>query len=493
MDPSKKNYKIIQYRSTSILAIVFMLLLNSVVFTPSVDAESNQNHMDTAKIDQFMESAMERLNIPGASLGIVKGDQAVYLKGYGISDPDKSPVTSQTPFVLGSTSKSITATAIMQLVEEGKIHLETPVQHYLPWFQLADKEASSKITVKHLLHQTSGISTRDGRVSLTKGNKSIEEHIRSLHKTQLNKPVGSEYQYSNLNYDILSGIVQAVSGQSYEQYVRTNIFDPLDMKHSYTSPNDAAKGGLATGYQPVFGYMTPTKQLNHKGTIASGYLISSTEDMSNFLISQMNRGYFKDKSILSEESMKQMHQPSSSAVDGPSYAMGWSVNDNVIFHDGATENTYSFMAMDGEYGYVLLVNAMDYLVSYESLIAGVRGIVHGEELTQDDVPSAMNTHLVADLIALVALVFVIYSIYRLFKRRDKVRITGSRVFIQVLLMLIFYFTIPIAVLIYMSTIAPWPVIKLFLPGLGHLLFTLSILLLIIGGTKTILLIRSRAA
>src|SRR5512140_3007889 len=101
-------------------------------------------------IDDYIEQQMRRLNIPGVSLAIVEGDQIVHLRGFGRARPSGEAPTPQTPFFIGSLTKSFTALAVMQLVEAGKIDLDAPVQHYLPWFRVADPEASGQITVRHL-------------------------------------------------------------------------------------------------------------------------------------------------------------------------------------------------------------------------------------------------------------------------------------------------------------------------------------------------------
>ena len=100
---------------------------------------------------------MKELGIPGAALVIVQGDQIVHLKAFGTADGSGRLITPQTPFFTGSTSKSFTALAIMQLVEAGKIKLDAPVQTYLPWFRVADVKASQMITIRQLLNQTSGL------------------------------------------------------------------------------------------------------------------------------------------------------------------------------------------------------------------------------------------------------------------------------------------------------------------------------------------------
>ena len=119
----------------------------------------------------------------------------------------------------------------MQLVEAGQIDLDEPVQTYLPWFALADKEASAQITVRHLLNQTSGMSTRDGNLFWA-DQQGMEAAVRGLDRIQLTQPVGTTWQYNNLNYIIAGLIVEVVSGQSYADYVTEHIFEPLEMHHS---------------------------------------------------------------------------------------------------------------------------------------------------------------------------------------------------------------------------------------------------------------------
>ncbi len=113
--------------------------------------------IDSNAIDTYIADKMLWPRIPGLALAIVKGDQIVYLKGYGQADPSGHPVTPQTPFIIGSVTKSFTALAVMQLVEAGKVKLDAPVQRYIPWFRVADPVISAKITVGELLYQTSGL------------------------------------------------------------------------------------------------------------------------------------------------------------------------------------------------------------------------------------------------------------------------------------------------------------------------------------------------
>ena len=154
-------------------------------------------------IDTYVEQQMRRLNIPGVALAIVEGDKVVHLRGFGQARPGGEAPTPQTPFVLGSTTKSFTALAVMQLVEAGRIDLDALVQRYLPWFRVAAPQASVQMTVRHLLNQTSGLPTLPGMISLADLDDSpgaAERQARAISTLRLTRPVGAAFEYSNVNY-----------------------------------------------------------------------------------------------------------------------------------------------------------------------------------------------------------------------------------------------------------------------------------------------------
>ena len=202
------------------------------------------------EIDAYFEEQMQRLNIPGASLAIVEGDQIVHMRGFGNARPGGEAPTPQTPFLIGSLTKSVTALAVMQLVEVGKLELDAPIQRYLPWFKVADPQASAQITVRHLLNQTSGLSTASGRIPLADFDDSpnaAERQARVLATLKLSRPVGSAFEYSNSNYNLLGLIIEAASGESYADTIQTHVFAPLKMSHSYTSQAEAKQNDMAVG------------------------------------------------------------------------------------------------------------------------------------------------------------------------------------------------------------------------------------------------------
>ncbi|HSF79868.1 MAG TPA: serine hydrolase domain-containing protein [Anaerolineales bacterium] len=322
-------------------------------------------------IDAYVERQMRRLHIPGVSLAVVEGDRIVHLRGFGRARPGGEAPTPQTPFFIGSVTKSFTALAIMQLVEAGVVELDAPVQRYLPSFRVADSQASAQMTVRHLLNHTSGMSTLQGQMILSELEDSpdaTERQLRALSSLQLSQPVGSKLQYNNTNYNLLGLIIEAASGESYPDYIQSHIFDPLDMCHSYTSKAEAQKNGLAMGHRYWFGRPIPAPNLSIPlRSLPSGQLISCAEDMAHYLIAHLNGGRFRDVQILSEAGIAELHRGAVAwremGIDFGSYAMGWVSQEfgksTIVSHSGIVPDFGAIAALVPEQkkGIVLLYNA----------------------------------------------------------------------------------------------------------------------------------------
>jgi CubicO group peptidase (beta-lactamase class C family) len=369
---------------------VLALALLLPAFVQPVHAAPAPKAPDMAAIDRYVASQLETLSMPGASLAIVHGDQVVHLQGFGRADSTGRAMTPQTPTMIGSLTKSFTAVAIMQLVEQGRIELDAPVQRYLPWFRVADPEASARITIRHLLTHTSGLSGREGLINFTRDDTSpdaIERLIRGLATAELVHPVGSAYEYANVNYAIAGLLVEAASGQSYEDYVQQHIFTPLQMGQSYPSPEAARPFGLAEGHQFWFGQARPARLPYPRGMLPAGYLASSAEDMSRYLLAHLNGGRVGESQILSPESMAELHRPGFALDEGLWAGLGWGVADmdgvRVLQHSGNTNNYRSEMWLlpESGWGFVLLLNA-DNQFQRRAVVAtgeGVTALLLGQE------------------------------------------------------------------------------------------------------------------
>ncbi len=138
----------------------------------------------------------------------------------------------------------------MQLVEAGKIDLDAPITKYLPWFRTADEAASARITVRYLLNQDSGLLVYEGRQGLSENDQSdaaLENGIRQLAGVRLSQEAGQAYEYANENYNTLGLIIQAVSASSYEEYIQSEIFAPLQMSHSAAAISAPAAKDVTSG------------------------------------------------------------------------------------------------------------------------------------------------------------------------------------------------------------------------------------------------------
>ena len=381
---------------------------------------------DVASIDAFVSSQMQANRIPGLSLGIVHGTQMVHLQGFGAADATGRMVTPQTPFMIGSMSKSFTALAVMQLVEAGKVDLDTPVQRYLPWFRVADPMASARITVRQLLHQTSGIPANSENELkegfLSTGNETLEQYVRGLKTLVLDRPVGASFEYANTNYSVLGLLVQTVSGQAYETYMQQHLFAPLQMSHSFASEQDARRDGLAQGYQLWFGLPVPTTMPSPRDLLPAGYLISTAGDMAHYLIAQLNGGRFEHTAVLSAAGIAALHAPAAVMFPGTSYGMGWANGPMngvpTIWHNGSTGNFYSDMILvpQSQWGIVVLSNesGLPALLtgSVEAIAAGVMNRLVGHKPPPAG-PGVGTIYLILDSLLVLISALVLWSILRL--------------------------------------------------------------------------------
>ena len=184
--PSNSHRSVTRPRLGHARALIILLGAVYLVASPmSLGRAAANPAPDLASIDAYLEMEMREVRIPGLALGIVHNDEVVHLRGFGEAGPDGRAVTPQTPFILASASKSFTALAIMQLVESGKVDLDAPVRRYLPDFRVADEAASAQITVRHLLHHTSGLpedSAFGPMLSNDISDQALSDRVRALER-----------------------------------------------------------------------------------------------------------------------------------------------------------------------------------------------------------------------------------------------------------------------------------------------------------------------
>jgi len=285
-----KNYLVVPMLSLArkyktFVVCIFFLAGSWLSGWPIVQTQTNQP-LDLAAIDAYLQKEVATHRLPGLAVAIVEGDRILWMKGYGKARAGQ-PVTPQTQFYIGSCTKSFTALAAMQLVEQGKLDLDAPVQRYLPWFEVVDAVASAQITVRHLLNHTSGLS-ESGDPQSNLDFASLTEQAQALQLARLTAPIGTKFQYFNSNYRLLGLLIEQVSGQSYAAYMHDHVLTPLAMSHTVANP--AETSSLAQGYGQFFGLPLPRTQDFYAGSLPSGYLISTAEDLAHYLIALLNDG-----------------------------------------------------------------------------------------------------------------------------------------------------------------------------------------------------------
>lgn len=334
-----------------LLAVIF---LTGLLLPAASTSAQTGSQPDFDALDAYLQAQLTANRIPGMAVAFVKDGKVVFQKGYGEAAPGK-PVIPQTQFYIGSVTKGFTALAAMKLVDQGKLDLDKPVQAYIPWFKTADADAAAKITVRHLLNHTSGL-TEKGDPNSAAYTSTLEEQVRLLQFSKSATPPGTRFEYYNQNYRTVGYLVEVISGRPYGEFLRENIFKPLGMTRTVTDPADAPD--LAQGYSRFFGFPLPQQQIFIPGALPSGYLITSAEDMARYLIASIDNAQPDGASLLTLDSYSLLHTPPA-GIDS-SYGMGWMLDkeNGFLGHGGAISYFQAFTAMNliDRSGFVILYN-----------------------------------------------------------------------------------------------------------------------------------------
>ncbi|MEC0169527.1 serine hydrolase domain-containing protein [Paenibacillus graminis] len=304
--------------------------------------------------DEFMKTAMDKYHVPGVTLAVVKDGAVLLEKGYGYADMEaKVPVDPfKTRFSIASVSKVFTATAAMQLAEQGKLDLAADVNRYLPDSLQVDNPYQTPLTMKHLLTNTGGFANaeqREGAWSDTVPVQRVplEQTVKKLLPPLVRAP-GDAVQYSNEGFTLAGYIVERASGLSYDDYIRQHIFAPLHMDNSltYLTP-ERLNQQLAQGYSYDQGFVK-MKQ-GEVLTYPAGSIWSTADDMGKFVLAHLQGGGQGENSILRQNTAKQMHSLQYSAHPlMPGYAYGFFQNYKnpaILVHPGDTEAFSSLLSI----------------------------------------------------------------------------------------------------------------------------------------------------
>jgi CubicO group peptidase (beta-lactamase class C family) len=305
--------------------------------------------------------------LPGVAVGVVADQDLVWATGFGFADTTaKTKMTPATKFRMASHSKLFTATSVMQLREQGKLRLDDPVGKYLPWFKVTPSESDDPpITIEELLTHSSGLP-REAGAHWTTFEFPTKDELRTLMPART-APFAPEvrWKYSNLAYSVAGLVVEAVSGQTYADYVQREIFQPLGMTASSVDKN---VNGLAVGYgrRMPDGTRATNPFIDARGMGAATGVTSTVEDMAKFASAQFRKGPRGGAQILSTGSLREMHRVrvlENNWTQGN--AIGFAVRkagDKVYVSHGGSYPGYqtnTMLWLDGKVAVIVLTNADD--------------------------------------------------------------------------------------------------------------------------------------
>lgn len=302
---------VIGKNKTMLLSVfLFVVVLVNSIIIPRANAESAQatTELDAKlnRAEEYVKEQFQRNDLIGGAVGIIYKDKMVRFQGFGTAikgDKDAVP-TSDTVYAFASVTKAFTATAILQLYDQGLLDIDEPVRTYIPWFSFKNEEAYKLVTVRYFLnhaaggvgsYQTNGIMFKD-----KDSKKSLETYIRLMKGIEMTEQPGTTGAYCNGCYDALGLIIENVSGMSYYDYMQKYIFDPLEMEntmfgHSLDEANDLQ---IATEVDWLFANKSSImRAFTTFGASQDpdGGMYSTIEDMSKFVSYQL--GYFKEDLI----------------------------------------------------------------------------------------------------------------------------------------------------------------------------------------------------
>ena len=324
--------------------------------------------------DKASRDAAAAFQLPGLAVAVVENDKVVFLKAYGVKEINKpDPVTPDSLFQIGSTTKAFTTTAMAMLADEKKLDWDDPVRKHVDYFHLADPCADSLVTLRDIVSHRTGLSRHDELWDNSPWSR--QEILHRIGAVKLTKPIRTTYQYNNIMFVAAGEVVAAASKMAWDDFVRTRIFEPLGMTHTRTVFADWATSDHATGHRYAHGAISVQPALDDTNVGPAGSIKSSARDMAQWLRFQLAGGAIDGRHLVSEDALNETRTPQmATRVDKQaretnpfshlqSYGMGWVVQDYrgelMISHGGAINGFRTAVALlpDRNAGIVVLANA----------------------------------------------------------------------------------------------------------------------------------------
>jgi CubicO group peptidase (beta-lactamase class C family) len=311
------------------------------------------------ELDRLAADVMADWKVPGAALAVVQDGKVALVKAYGQRDVEANlPVAPTTQFVIGSITKSFTATGVALLHNEGRLDWTKPVRDYIPEFRLHDPVATERVTVRDLLCHHSGLPRHDW-VHLP-GDRSAAELLGIMRHLELSRDIREAYQYNNLCYNVAGLLIERLSGQRYEAFTRTRLTDRLGMKVSFAPDDLEASADAARPYMMHEDTRLPALRLPIRVT-AAGAINTSVTDIAKWMLLHLGKGEFYGERLLPAALVGEMHAPLihyTSAGDAEfgeeHYGLGLRSTsyrgDRLVFHGGGWVGWGAQMTLVPDFG-----------------------------------------------------------------------------------------------------------------------------------------------
>jgi len=338
-------------------------------------AASEEFHPATASMAPALQPFVNRHSLAGAVMLVATKDKVLALEAVGFADVGlKQPMKPDCLFWIASQSKSMTAVALMLLVDEGRIGLDDPVEKYLPDFkgQMVAVERDAEhvmlrkpdhpITVREVLSHTSGLPFSSPMEQPTLDGLPLRDAVRSYAMAPLQFPPGSKYQYSNAGINTAGRIIEVLSGMPFEQFMNERLFKALGMKDTTFWPNPKQLKRLAKAYKPnrenngldattITQLHYPLSDLRSRYPMPAGGLFSTANDTMRFCQMILSGGVFQGRRLISEEAVKQMTRKQTGSAIQEEYGLGFATGPDWCGHGGAYATN---MTIDRQHGLIFI-------------------------------------------------------------------------------------------------------------------------------------------
>ncbi|WP_152393016.1 serine hydrolase domain-containing protein [Paenibacillus guangzhouensis] len=464
--------------------IVFVLTILILFSGFTTQSYASLSDTQSAAIQALLDDASRISGVPGMSISILADDDVFYFSS-GYADRESGLSASEnTLYELASVSKAFTGMGILLLEEQGLLSMTDTVQKYLPWFTLKYQGKPvdmQSLTLNNFLHHTSGLTNARHTQNIPQGNTPdlLQKTVEMLVDAELAFPPGEQYNYGTVNYDVLGLVIEIVSGQSYEDFMREQVFQPLGLHQTYVYKEDAqATGQLAQGYRYSFFMTTPYNAPDYSGNKPAGYIISCTKDMARWMGIQM--GVVQDIPEIFHTVIEKSHKGDMSvpAVNEMYYGAGWSVNANqtIIEHPGGNPNfgTEVVILPNERTAVCLLTNGANI---NRSMVLKVKDILDGNLTQSYEISGTQLLDIILSsttiILCLLAVLFFLLGLRRR-KTNERQPMTKKRIIVTAILLIA---TIALCIMcctLDWSTILIWQTYSVLTALISSALLTASI-------------------